>query len=291
MSNVPPPLPSSKPPSSSSTINQVNDGLHGREDWQSLARTIEAVSQGEFGKSCDSSTSSTSSGTSSGSNTRGSPLRSAKKKKRKKGLQKMGRFDLLLLEDGEYYFQDFAAYRLEVGDFPAQILQDSSSYQKRNGANYASFLNRQSRLKRCAGRIKIGSRGIYFEPKERHEPITKFPFRNMPSPPSFVLDASATTGQSQKYFRENETNTGYAIDQHSSTSSGNSNTHCVGTGQFFLVRSHLSIQYRADGVHKPYRVVDHSSDSATATATTTSNLKFWLVHTVFLRIYTYIYIN
>jgi len=68
------------------------------------------------------------------------------------------RFSLLLLEEGEYYFDDFGAFYYPAGEPDDQALK-----------------------KRIKGRIKLCSHSVMFEPDEIKLPIMKFPFRHTTS--------------------------------------------------------------------------------------------------------------
>lgn len=81
-------------------------------------------------------------------------------------LKKKSRFNLLLLEYGEYFLEDFSAYSIP---FPS----DSSG----RSFKYCESLKTQGRLKLC-------SRSILFEPNDSRKPIIRFPFKNFLSEPS-----------------------------------------------------------------------------------------------------------
>ncbi len=71
------------------------------------------------------------------------------------------RFNLLLLDYGEYFLEDYAAYYFPIptNDLKQAFeLQDSTKVQ---------------------GRLKLSSRSIIFEPNEIRYPLIKFPFKSM----------------------------------------------------------------------------------------------------------------
>ncbi|TMW62581.1 hypothetical protein Poli38472_005199 [Pythium oligandrum] len=67
------------------------------------------------------------------------------------------RFNLLLLEDGEYFLEDYSAFR---------YLEPLSSTHRK-----------------VQGRLKVCTRGLFFVPNDIILPITRFPFRWMPERP------------------------------------------------------------------------------------------------------------
>ncbi|GLD99118.1 hypothetical protein PINS_up007836 [Pythium insidiosum] len=68
------------------------------------------------------------------------------------------RFNLLLLEDGEYFLDDYSAFRLvDVGTPAARKVQ---------------------------GRLKVCTRGLFFVPNDLVLPIVRFPFRWIPEIPT-----------------------------------------------------------------------------------------------------------
>lgn len=71
------------------------------------------------------------------------------------------RFNLLLLEHGEYYLEDFSAYH-----FPLPTNDLSNAFEVRDAS-------------KIQGRLKLCSRCILFEPNEVRYPLIKFPFRSM----------------------------------------------------------------------------------------------------------------
>jgi factor associated with neutral sphingomyelinase activation len=76
-------------------------------------------------------------------------------KKNKKGGTR-SRFNLLLLEYGEYYLEDFSAYQFGLG--AGETINEDLKIQ---------------------GRLKMSSRSLVFEPNEVRYPLLRFPFKNM----------------------------------------------------------------------------------------------------------------
>lgn len=76
-------------------------------------------------------------------------------KKNKKGTTR-SRFNLLLLEFGEYYLEDFSAYQFGLG--------------------IGESINEDLKIQ---GRLKMSSRSLVFEPNEVRYPLLRFPFKNM----------------------------------------------------------------------------------------------------------------
>ncbi|TYZ58484.1 hypothetical protein PybrP1_004189 [[Pythium] brassicae (nom. inval.)] len=71
------------------------------------------------------------------------------------------RFSLLLLEDGEFFLDDFSVFRyLDSVPTPHRKAQ---------------------------GRLKVCTRGFFFEPQDLNLPILRFPFRDMAEPPAAEL--------------------------------------------------------------------------------------------------------
>ena len=73
------------------------------------------------------------------------------------------RFNLLLLEYGEFYFEDFSAYLYPVPS-------ESKDF-------FRPFL--QCDAMKVQGRLKLCSRSLIFEPTDIKKPLIKFPFKNM----------------------------------------------------------------------------------------------------------------
>ena len=74
-----------------------------------------------------------------------------------------GRFDLLLLEEGEYFFEDYSAVRCALPLLHTQSPQHG-----------ALNMCRQVR-----GRIKVCSRSIMFDPEDTSVPVASYSFRSM----------------------------------------------------------------------------------------------------------------
>ncbi|CAM9421931.1 unnamed protein product, partial [Choristocarpus tenellus] len=85
--------------------------------------------------------------------------------------RKRSRFNLLALEHGEYYFQDYSAYY-----YPPSTLPNSA------GLGPSSYASGGARRPRHQGRLKLCSRGLLFEPSDRLLPLVKYPFRHMETP-------------------------------------------------------------------------------------------------------------
>jgi hypothetical protein len=71
------------------------------------------------------------------------------------------RFNLLLLDYGEYFLEDFAVY-----------------YFPTSGSDSRQGLDLQEATK-IQGRLKLCSRSLLFEPNEVRFPLVKFPFKAM----------------------------------------------------------------------------------------------------------------
>ena len=82
------------------------------------------------------------------------------------------RFNLLLLEPGEYYFQDFAVHH-----YPTP-----SEFADRAAAAEALPWGERTRL-RQAGRLKFCSRSLLFEPSDARLPVLRFPYKHMAAAP------------------------------------------------------------------------------------------------------------
>lgn len=74
------------------------------------------------------------------------------------------RFNLLLLEHGEYFLEDFSAFLFPL---PGHLTDLSHLFEIKDV--------------KIQGRIKLCSRCMLFEPNDVRYPLMKFPFRNMPS--------------------------------------------------------------------------------------------------------------
>ncbi|EQC41942.1 hypothetical protein SDRG_00794 [Saprolegnia diclina VS20] len=76
-----------------------------------------------------------------------------------------GRFNLLLLEDGEYFLDDFSVFR-----YPDPV--------------FTCLTFHHCKQRKVQGRLKLCTRSLMFEPQDPILPILKFPFRDMALPPS-----------------------------------------------------------------------------------------------------------
>ena len=90
---------------------------------------------------------------------------------RSKGASK-SRFNLLLLEHAEYFFEDISVFHYPY--LPKDALSNCT-----NSLGKASFSECDS-LK-VQGRLKLCSRSIIFEPTDGKKPIRKYPFRGIVS--------------------------------------------------------------------------------------------------------------
>ncbi|CAK4686895.1 unnamed protein product [Aphanomyces euteiches] len=82
----------------------------------------------------------------------------------------ISRFSLLLLEDGEFFLDDFSVFK-----YPDPVFQCLT---------FDACVQRKTQ-----GRLKLCTRSIMFEPQDPMLPILKFPFRDMPiSPGAEVFD-------------------------------------------------------------------------------------------------------
>ena len=91
-----------------------------------------------------------------------------------------GRFDLLLLEEGEYFFEDYSAVRAELPKFHA--------FSPSPGA--------LANLRQVRGRIKVCSRGIMFDPEDSTVPVACYTFKAMRArcPQAFARERRSGTG-------------------------------------------------------------------------------------------------
>eukprot|EP01031_Cornospumella_fuschlensis_P031956 gene31956-38639_t len=75
------------------------------------------------------------------------------------------RFNLLLLEHGEYYLEDFSALY-----FPLSLTTSSISFNE--------IITDANKIQ---GRLKLCSRSLVFEPNDVRYPLMKFPYKGLPS--------------------------------------------------------------------------------------------------------------
>lgn len=83
---------------------------------------------------------------------------------KKAKLKNKFRFNLLLLEYGEYFLEDLSVYF-----FPVPTNDLSQSFVVQDGL-------------KIQGRLKISSRSLIFEPADLRHPIVKFPYKSMTTP-------------------------------------------------------------------------------------------------------------
>jgi factor associated with neutral sphingomyelinase activation len=82
---------------------------------------------------------------------------------RERAVKGRNRFNLLLLDYGEYFFEDLSAFLIPV---PA------------DGSDHSMEVSDALKVQ---GRLKICSRSIIFEPSDTKKPLTKYPFKNFTS--------------------------------------------------------------------------------------------------------------
>ena len=70
------------------------------------------------------------------------------------------RFDLLLLDEGEYYLEDYSVF-----EYPHPVPARTSLQQALD--------------RRVQGRLKLCTRCLVFEPQDTTMPLVKFPYRKM----------------------------------------------------------------------------------------------------------------
>lgn len=80
---------------------------------------------------------------------------------RKQKKMNRSRFNLLLLDYGEYFLEDFSAYQ-----FPLPSTDLKSSFEVQDAA-------------KIQGRLKLSSRSLIFEPNDVRHPLLKFPFKTI----------------------------------------------------------------------------------------------------------------
>ena len=82
------------------------------------------------------------------------------------------RFNLLLLEDGEYLLEEYAALVLTCGASPASAGADDDD---------APPLRCEARAR---GRLRLCSRALYFEPDDARSPLLRLAYSAMPGKPT-----------------------------------------------------------------------------------------------------------
>ena len=85
------------------------------------------------------------------------------------------RFNLLLLDDGEFFLEDYVATRMQV--------------PSASGPGLSRCLRRAVK-----GRLKLCTRCVFFEPNDSDAPIVKFRFRDMAAMPTLARDFSEDLG-------------------------------------------------------------------------------------------------
>ncbi|OQS07294.1 hypothetical protein THRCLA_00703, partial [Thraustotheca clavata] len=93
------------------------------------------------------------------------PVAHLKMLKAVRGKAVQSRFDLLLLEDGEYFLDDFSAFR-----YPDPV--------------FTCLTFHHCKQRKVQGRLKLCTRSFMFEPQDSTLPILKFPYRDMPHTPA-----------------------------------------------------------------------------------------------------------
>jgi factor associated with neutral sphingomyelinase activation len=128
------------------------------------------------------------------------------------------RFNLLLLEEREYYFEDYGAHLMPRDAMPA-------------AAAAAAADSKQNVLvvgKPLKGRIHVCSRSLVFDPDESLYPVVRLPFRSIKNICTPNTEASAS---------------------HSSSTSTSSTGGAAST---FKVNTASVVTMRPNGFHQPY---------------------------------------
>ena len=89
------------------------------------------------------------------------------------------RFNLLLLEYGEYYFEDFSAYIYPVPTITTDVDAQNNieSIVTTNNASNKSFI--QCDNMKVQGRLKLCTNSLIFEPNDVRKPLLKFLFKHI----------------------------------------------------------------------------------------------------------------
>lgn len=86
--------------------------------------------------------------------------------------QTVGRFNLLLLEEGEYYFEDVSAYYYPPG------IEDNQQAKRYGYSSYICIFYTDHQIcRRMKGRLNLCSHSVIFDPEDYKLPIIKFPFK------------------------------------------------------------------------------------------------------------------
>lgn len=133
---------------------------------------------------------------------------------------KQTRFNLLLLEDGEFFLDDFSVHR---------FLDATPNAQRKT-----------------QGRLKMCTRGFFFEPQDINAPILRFPFREMPQAPVAEL---------------------FTLSDSGGRSDG---------GVYLTFQTRVVVEMKERGVDHPY--VQKETDLASANAAVPAKYIFSLLH-------------
>ena len=110
-----------------------------------------------------------------------------------KSRESRGRFDLLLLEDGEFFLDDYSAYMCKIS--PKDKLKTSRRGIS-NGSNDVLLDLRRLASSRIKGRLKICTKSIMFEPDDISIPLTRYSFKDMTaSPPQIYARGRDSSAQ------------------------------------------------------------------------------------------------
>ena len=99
----------------------------------------------------------------------------------KKTRDSRGRFDLLLLEDGEFFLDDYSAYMSKIS------ARDKFNKPNHNSINTVLLDLRRLASSRIKGRLKICTKSILFEPDDISIPLTRYSFKDMKNPPAIDI--------------------------------------------------------------------------------------------------------
>lgn len=100
------------------------------------------------------------------------------------------RWNLLLLEEGEYYFRDHASYYWKDGRrwvaslwlllWPWAVSVAAQALRRLWAAGHAAALGARCALPSCrvAGQLKVCSLSLYFVPRDIQEPIFRVPYKS-----------------------------------------------------------------------------------------------------------------
>ena len=108
------------------------------------------------------------------------------------GSQIKNRFSLLLLEEADYYFEDFAC-----SYYPP--IEGDAAVAAAGGSGAAS----DARFRQLKGRLKLCSRSLCFEPDDANVAVLKFPFEKTASIQPWTVPLISPFPPDQDYFQVN----------------------------------------------------------------------------------------